>query len=589
MEDGRLHATVFAPGKRDVKLALGTSRIPMEDQGSGFWSAETGFGDWNQRYGFMVDGKGPYPDPASRFMPEGIDGLSQVVPREIFSRDGGGWRGIPLSEYVIEEIHVGTYTPEGTYRGLEKKLGYLSGLGITALEIMPLAQFYGTRNWGYDGVYLYSPHYGYGSPEDLVHLVDSIHEHGMSVILDVVYNHGGPVGNHLEKYAPFFSHGYSTPWGNCYNLDGEYSDTIREYILENVEYWLGSYRFDGLRLDAVHGIVDHSPVHILREISDRARRISLGTGRNIVITAESDQNDHMLTREPADCGYGIDAQWNDDFHHSLHTVLTGEMEGYYADYGSPEQVGAALSGGFVYQGQYSGYLKRRRGTVWDNPPERLIVCSQNHDQVGNRAHGERLTSLAGDRKARLAALITLLSPYTPLLFMGEEMGATSPFLFFMQSGDESFSESVHEGRRKEFSRFRWGDSTPAPGALSTFNESRIRWDDAGSTRGKSFNSFYRDLIALRKEFVVPHRAGFRSSLGSDLVLRMSYGEEMKVFASLCEEAREVSLDGQQYRCALSSEWRKYGGERDEGKEAGEVLEIPPYSAMVMVSREAASP
>lgn len=581
--------SAFAPEKSVVGLSIDSDVIPMERRDHGFWEVKIGKERSGSKYGFMLDGRGPFPDPGGRYMPDGINGFSSLVDIGGYSRKETGWKGLELDEYIIYELHVGAFTEAGTYGGAEQKLEHLSELGVTAVEIMPVAQFYGSRNWGYDGVYIYAPHYAYGNPQDLMHLVDAIHSQGMCAILDVVYNHSGPVDNYLEEFAPFHSQWHITPWGNCFNLDGEYSDQIREYILQNAIYWLREFRFDALRLDAVHGIVDHSPVHVLEEMSQRVDHLSRESGRRINLIAESDRNDRKLTRERGECGMGMDAQWNDDFHHSIHTRLTGETDGYYMDYGGENDILRVMSGGFLYNGQFSQYLKRKRGTAWDNPKQKLVVCSQNHDQVGNRAMGERLLTLAGPEKARLAAFLTILSPFTPLLFMGEEMGEDSPFLFFIQTDDEKVAKSVYSGRLEEFSRFRWSNGTPDPCDLDTFKKSMIKWENAQSKRSIDFLYLYEKLIESRKQFVLKNRESVSCSMKAGGVLQMQYGDELMILASLNGEESEIPIQEEKWKVIIDTSLEEFGGQNRSPSMSSGVFRLAPFAAAALVNQAAVFP
>ena len=589
LEDDHFEISTFAPDKESVELSIDGTAMPMRMISNGFWKVSVDRDMAGKRYGFLLDGKGPFPDPGGRFMPEGIDGLSQLVDPGNYEWKETAWKGLPLEDYLIEEIHVGAFTAAGTYSAMESRLGHLSDLGVTAVEIMPVAQFYGTRNWGYDGVYLYSPHYSYGHPSELKHLVDTIHSHEMAAILDVVYNHSGPVGNHLDEFGPFHNLSYNTPWGNCFNFDGEYSDHIREYILQNAIYWLREFRFDALRLDAVHGIVDHSPVHILEEMTQRVGELEKETGRQVNLMAESDRNDRRLTGEVKNCGLGIDAQWNDDFHHVIHTALTGEHEGYYMDYGNGNDICSVMRNGFLYQGQYSRYLKRKRGTHWDNPSKRLVVCSQNHDQIGNRAKGERLITLAGMEKAKLAALLTILSPFTPLLFMGEEMGEESPFLFFIQTYNAELSSAIYRGRLKEFGQFDWTSGTQDPSKPETFEESKIKWSLLGNNKSREFMALYRKLITMRKRFVLKNRDLVTCSMRSRKILELRYGSELMILASLNPETVELPVQSEEWEIAVDTSREMFAGINRSGGISGGKYELKPFAGAAFISREAVFP
>lgn len=573
--------SVFAPELDRVAISFGEESTDLEKQDNGFWQIELDRSMESRSYSYFIDGGGPFPDPAGRFMPDGIDGASQILDPGSYEWKIPDWKGLPLDQYIIEEIHTGTFTDSADYRGIEKKLGYLQGMGITAIEIMPVAQFYGTRNWGYDGVYIYSPQHSYGRPDELMHLVDSIHEHGICAILDVVYNHSGPVGNYLDRFAPFHSTVYNNDWGNCFNLDGKYSEQIRKFILENTTYWLREFRFDALRLDAVHGIVDHSPVHILKEMSRRVDSLARETGRNIFLIAESDSNDSKLTMPDKQGGMGIDAQWNDDFHHSLHAFLTGEDTGYYCDFGKMDDIYSVLKDGFLYQGQYSKYLGRNRGTRWSGTPEKLVVFGQNHDQVGNRAFGDRLISLAGDRKAKLFAAFTVLSPFTPLLFMAEEFGATSPFLYFIDSDDPDFAKKVYSGRVAEFKRFRWNRKPPDPDSLSTFNQSKINWDHRGTDAGKYFEQYYRDLISIRKAHIAGKTGNYSVELLPKNVIKILYRDDLMILGSFTEQVQSIQPDWNAWQSVLNSESVRYGGPDGENVSDSEMITLSGFSAKVV--------
>lgn len=581
IQAGRLMLSIWAPERDSVEILFDHGRIQAEPVNLGFWQATLEKGNLESEYSILLDGEGPYPDPASRFMPNGISGRSLLHLPEGYKWKNKSWKGVPLQDYAIEEIHVGTFTNQGTYSAVEEKLDHLQDIGITAVELMPVAEFYGTRNWGYDGVYLYSPHYTYGKPEDLMHLVDALHSRGISAILDVVYNHGGPVGNYLERFGPFYSSIHRNPWGACFNFDGEHSSAVREFVIQNALYWLGTYRFDALRLDAVHGIHDSSNEHIMKEMSRRVHDLADRTGRNIYLIAESDRNDRYLTSSIENCGYGIDAQWNDDFHHVLHYTMTGETLGYYSDYAMGDGIYRSLETGFVYQGEYSGFLKKFRGTRWgQGPKNKLVAFSQNHDQVGNRAWGERLISIAGPRKARESAAITILSPFTPLIFMGEEMGETAPFLFFIDTHDSAMARTVYEGRKKEFSGFKWKDF-PDPNDERTFQSSKLKWKVSEMSR--SFNSLYRDLLKIRKEYVLPNIDEFRPNIRKPDVVEMKYGKELTVYASFLNRDTKLSPEMDEYEVILSTEWKKYGGKEPEAEGKSNSLTVGRNSAVVCLT------
>jgi len=453
------------------------------------------------RYCYVLDGERERPDPASRFQPEGVHGPSAIVDPCSFPWTDQPWTGLPLVDLIIYELHVGTFTSEGTFTAVIPYLEYLRDeVGVTAIEVMPVAEFPGRRNWGYDGVHLYAPHSAYGGPEGLKTLVNACHEKGLAVVLDVVYNHLGPEGNYLAEYGPYFTDRYETPWGQAVNFDGEDSQEVRRYVVDNALYWITEYHLDALRLDAIHGIFDASPKHILQELGEAVHAQASALGRRVLVIAESDLNDTQVITDLAAGGWGLDAQWSDDFHHSLHTLLTGERSGYYQDFGRLADLGTAIKDGFVYQGQYSQFRRRRHGTPSRHlPGKRFVVCSQNHDQVGNRAHGERLSTLAPFPALKLAAGLVLSAPNIPLLFMGEEYGETAPFLYFTSHTDPALAQAVREGRQREFARFAWGREVPDPQELETFQRSVLHHQARAQDSHRALLRFYHEMLALRKQ------------------------------------------------------------------------------------------
>jgi maltooligosyltrehalose trehalohydrolase len=474
---------------------------PMNTEDKGYFSAFIqGLGP-GSRYCYLLNEGQPRSDPVSRFQPEGVHGPSEVVDPRQFQWEDQDWKGIRLEEMIIYEIHTGTFTHEGTSEAIIPFLDYLeNGLGVTTIELMPVAQFPGERNWGYDGTYLYAPQNSYGGPTGLKRLVNACHQKGLALILDVVYNHLGPEGNYLNDYGPYFTDRYRTAWGPAINLDGPESDEVRKFVVDNVLYWVTEYHIDGLRIDAIHGIFDFSARHILDEIRESVHEQARKLGHPIVVIAESDLNDVRVINPPSKGGYGLDAQWNDDFHHCLHTLLTGEGNGYYLDFGDIDQLAKALREGFVYSGQYSAYRKRRHGSSSRRlPPSKFVIFSQNHDQVGNRMKGDRLTTLVSFEALKLAAGIVLLSPHIPLLFMGEEYGEEAPFQYFVSHSDQALVEAIRKGRMEEFSAFRWEGVAPDAQDVATFLRSKIHLDQRQNGKHKTLSDFYKMLIKLRKE------------------------------------------------------------------------------------------
>ncbi|MCG3110078.1 Malto-oligosyltrehalose trehalohydrolase [Metallosphaera sp. J1] len=479
-EDG-VNFSLWAPYCSRASLKLGQEIIPMDRDEMGYFrvKAEAKPGD---KYKFVTD-RGEIPDPASRFQPDGVHGYSQLVS-PLFPWEDQEWKGLRKEDLIIYEIHVGTFTSEGTFEGVTHRLDYLSDLGITALEIMPVAQFPGKRGWGYDGVYLYAVQNSYGGPSGLKKLVNEAHKRNLGVILDVVYNHVGPEGNYMNAIGPYFSTKYKTPWGLTFNYDDYGSDEVRRFVLENLEYWMTEFHIDGFRLDAVHAIIDNSPKHILEEIADVVHR------HGKLVIAESDLNDPRIVNPKERCGYGIDAQWVDDFHHSIHAYLTGERQGYYSDYGSLEDVIKAFRDVFVYDGRYSRFRGKTHGRPVDLDGCSFVVYIQNHDQVGNRGKGERLSTLLDRESLKMAAALYLLSPYIPMIFMGEEYGETTPFYYFSDFSDPELIKGVREGRKRE------NGQEMDPQSETAFNSSKLTWKI-----NEEIHRLYKELIAIRKKYV----------------------------------------------------------------------------------------
>jgi maltooligosyltrehalose trehalohydrolase len=501
--EGRCEFVVWAPflNKVDLKIVSTEKRIfSLRKDKKGYWETVVEGVFPGTLYFYSLDGERERPDPASLFQPQGVHGSSQVIDHGSFKWEDGNWAGIPLSEMIIYELHVGAFTPEGTFDAVIGRLHDLAALGINAIEIMPVAQFPGERNWGYDGVYHFAVQNSYGGPEGLKRLVNECHKKGVAVILDVVYNHLGPEGNYLWDYGPYFTDKYKTPWGTAINFDDAYSNEVRNFFIENALHWFKNYHIDALRLDAIHGISDLSAKPFLQGLAEKVEEFSLKEGRKFYLIAESDLNDSRVIKPRELGGYGIDAQWCDDFHHCLHTLVTGESQGYYVDFGKLEYLVKSLKEGFVYSGQYSEYRKRNHGNSYkDRPAEQFIVFSQNHDQVGNRMFGERLASLISFESLKLVAGTVLLSPYIPLLFMGEEYGEDSPFLYFVNHSDRGLIEAVREGRREEFKSFSWKEEPPDPQAVETFLKSKINWEKREKDNHKVLLRFYKNLIKLRRE------------------------------------------------------------------------------------------
>jgi maltooligosyltrehalose trehalohydrolase len=494
---------VWAPHCRLVELESGGRIVSMTRKVRGWWGADVPFIHHGSDYTFRVDGQGPFPDPRSAWQPEGVHGPSRWVDHSRFLWNDSGWQQPPLGSSVIYELHVGTFSTEGTFEGVMSHLNHLIDLGITHVELMPVAEFSGNRGWGYDGVDLYAPHHVYGGPEGLKHLVDACHCRGLAVLLDVVYNHFGPEGNYLGRFGPYFTDRYATPWGEAVNLDGPWSDEVRRFFIDNALMWLRDYHLDGLRIDAVHAIVDTSAVHFLEQLAGEVEDLEAHEGRHMVLIAESDLNDPRVVQSPREGGYGIKAQWNEDFHHALHAFLTGEQDGYYQDFGQLSNIAKAMTQGFVYDGRYSTYRHRSHGRpAVGISGHRFVGCLQNHDQVGNRAMGERTAHLLSPAQLKIGAALVMTAPFIPMLFQGEEWAALTPFLYFTDHQDADLGDDVKRGRRDEFACFGWEpDKLPDPQEEETFRRSRLNWDELQHNPHKNILDWHRFLIKLRREVI----------------------------------------------------------------------------------------
>ena len=510
-DSGACEFVVWAPLATTVDLEIVAPQqrtIPMNVQERGYWHTAIDGLSPDTQYRFLLNKEKSRPDPASRFQPEGVHGPSQVINHQSFQWEDESWKGMELPQMIMYEIHIGAFTPEGTFDAIIPRLNELRELGITAIELMPVAQFPGERNWGYDGVYPFSVQASYGGPASLKRLVNACHQKGLAVILDVVYNHVGPEGNYLNHFGPYFTDRYKTPWGKAVNFDGAESDEVRRYFIQNALYWFEHFHIDALRLDAVHAIYDTSARPFLQELAEEVEAYRRATGKKHYLIAESDLNDTRLIRPRELGGFGLDAQWCDDLHHSLHTLLTGERTGYYVDFGTMDHLIKSLRKGYAYSGQYSFYRKRRHGnSALDRPASQFVVNSQTHDQVGNRMRGDRSSTLVSFEALKLAASVVILSPYLPLLFMGEEYGEQAPFLYFVSHSDWDLIEAVRRGRKKEFESFRWQGEPPDPQSPESFLASKLRWEDREKDTHKILREFYRHLLQLRKEHPVFAHAG----------------------------------------------------------------------------------
>jgi maltooligosyltrehalose trehalohydrolase len=496
LDASRCEFRVWAPSHDKVEVhivAPRDRRVSLRKRDDGYHEGIAGDCPAGTRYKFVI-GEDERPDPASRYQPEGVHGPSEVVGRD-FNWTDAAWKGLPLEDLVIYELHAGTFTAEGTFDAIIPHLDDLKDLGINAVELLPIAQFPGARNWGYDGTFVSAAQNSYGGPLALKRLVDACHARGMALLLDVVYNHLGPEGNYLSQFAPYFTDRYKTPWGLAINFDGAHSDHVRWYFIHSALQWIDEFHIDGLRVDAVHAIVDHTAQPFLQDLCSAVRTRAQELGRRIHSIAESDLNDPRVITPPEQFGLGFDSQWNDDFHHALHTLLTGERDGYYVGYGKTSDLARVMTTGYLYVGQHSTYRSRRYGL----PPNtkdgaRFVVCAQNHDQVGNRMTGDRLAAMVPPEKLRLAAAAVALSPFLPMLFMGEEYGEKAPFLYFTSHSDKDLIEAVRKGRREEFDDFTWEGEPPDPHDEETFHRSKLTRDGDQSIR-----TLYKELFRLRRE------------------------------------------------------------------------------------------
>lgn len=597
--DARCLFRVWAPQASAVDvhlLAPGERLLPLHRVGDYFQGL---FNDIppGSRYFYRLDGSRERPDPASRGQPEGVHGPSEVVDLT-FAWTDQHWVGRPLREYVIYELHVGTFTPEGTFAAIIPHLPRLRELGITALELMPVAQFPGERNWGYDGVYPFAVHQAYGGAAGLQQLVNACHSHGLAVILDVVYNHLGPEGNYFWEYGPYFTDQYRTPWGQAINYDQAYSDQVREFFISNALAWCQDFHVDALRLDALHAVMDLSAQPFLAELAEAVARLGERLGRRLYLIAESDQNDAKLLQPRALGGYGLDGHWLEDLHHALHALLTGEQDGYYQDFGTLAHLVTAYRQGFVYTGQYSPYRRRRHGSAATAiAPYRFIAFSQNHDQVGNRPGGERLMELTSLAAAKLAAAAVILSPFTPLLFMGEEYGETAPFLYFISHSDPDLIAAVRQGRGEAMAACGCLQAAPDPQDPSTFGRSRLNLALSAQEPHHTLWRFYQELLRLRTEMLAEVDLGLAypavAGAADAEVLLLHYGQtgrEYIVILNFQPESAAVALPAgpEPWQLRLhgaAAEWGGPGAVVPATVPGGAAISVPAQTCLVYGRRE----
>jgi len=534
--NGRCQFIVWAPVIQKVEVHIVSPKeliVPLVRDVQGYHQAIVQGVEPSCLYFYRLDSKKERPDPASRFQPRGVHGPSQVLDSH-FPWEDQNWPGLPLEEYIVYELHVGAFTREGAFSAIIPYLDELKDLGITAVELMPVGQFPGNRNWGYDGAYPFAVQDSYGGPEGLKRLVNTCHQKGLAVVLDVVYNHLGPEGNYIADFGSYFTDRYKTPWGAGLNFDGPYSDEVRRFFIENAVYWLTEFHIDALRLDALHAILDISSYPFLEELSVAFHKQMEQLKRKAYLIGESAANNARLIRLRELGGYGLDAQWNDDFHHSLHVLLTSEQNGYYQDYGQLQDLVKAFQEGFVYSGQYSHYRQRRHGvSSRDIPAHQFVVFGQNHDQVGNRADSERLSKLVSFEALKLAAGAILLSPFVPLVFMGEEYGETAPFPYFVSHSEPALIEAVRRGRREEFATFEWQSELYNPQDETTFLAAKINHKLREEGQHQTLLGLYNELIRLRK--ATPALA----CLSKDRMEVLGYEKERIIFIRRWAENNEA--------------------------------------------------
>jgi maltooligosyltrehalose trehalohydrolase len=575
---------VWAPAAERVELVTDGARRPMRARRvdgadrPGWWTLEAPDLGPGTDYAFSLDGGPPRPDPRSRHQPAGVHGPSRVVHAGVGARAAGGWRGFHLPSAVLYELHPGTFTPEGTFDAAVARLDEVAALGVTAISLMPVNAFPGRHGWGYDGVALYAVHEPYGGPEGLARFVEACHARGLGVILDVVYNHLGPSGNYLGEFGPYFTDRYGTPWGEAVNLDGADSDEVRRFFIENGLMWLREYGIDGLRIDAVHAIVDTSAIHLLEELAMAVEVLAAKLGRPLWLIPESDLNDPRLLWSRERGGYGLHAQWSDDFHHAIHAALTGERDGYYEDFGPLDRIITALREAYVYGGRYSPHRRRRHGRPARGlPGHRFLGYIQNHDQVGNRARGERIGQLVGPELQKVAAALVLTAPFVPMVFQGEEWAASTPFQYFTDHEDPVLGAAVREGRRGEFAAFGWDPETiPDPQDPATFQRSKLRWAEREEPPHAAVLAWYRELIAFRRSRpeLLDGRLETVEAEADDegRTVRVRRGDVV-VCCNLASAPRTMSLPAEEFELRLASR---------DGVQVGDgVVRLPGPAAAIL--------
>jgi len=592
----KAEVVVWAPYANEVEVIVnGGLSLALEKQKYGYWKADSDKIRPGDTYKIRLNRTEEFPDPASLSQPDGVHGASQAIDLTAYYWQDDKWKNIPLEEYVLYELHTGTFTPEGTFEAIEQKLDYLKNLGVNAIELMPVAQFPGDRNWGYDGVLPFAVQNSYGGASGLQKLIDACHAKGIAVVLDVVYNHIGPEGNYLENFGPYFTGKYNTPWGKAINFDDAGCDAVRNYFIENVLMWFRDFHIDALRLDAVHAIKDFSPVHILKEMKLRVNELNKKTGREHYLIVELDLNDNRFINPVEEGGFGMDVQWIDEFHHALRTAAGGETTGYYSDFRGIGHLAKAYQDGYVYDGQYSPHRDKKFGVkAENNPGKQFIVFSQNHDQVGNRMLGERTSNLMSFEMQKLLAAAVICSPFLPMLFMGEEYSEPNPFQYFVSHTDPDLAKAVRKGRKEEFAAFHVQGEAPDPMEKTTFEHSKLQWEIINQEPHQTMLNYYKKLIALRKQLpALKHLSRKHINVKYDeeqntLILRRWHKDQQVICLmnfSKMEQSVDVSSESAVWYKILesaSAEWRGFH------ESAGEIsskkkLKLPAEAFLMYVN------
>jgi maltooligosyltrehalose trehalohydrolase len=585
---GMTNACVWSPLSEKIEIVVNEEIFPLEKEKYGYWKLKTSDIRKNDLYTIRVNGENDFPDPVSLSQPEGVHGRSRVTDINAFAWTDESYKNPDLSDYIIYELHTGTFTNEGSFAGIEKKLDHLKELGVNAIEIMPVAQFAGTRNWGYDGVFPFAVQNNYGGAEGLQHLVNACHEKGLAVILDVVYNHLGPEGNYLGSFGPYTTEKYKTPWGGAINFDDSWCDGVRQYFIENALMWFRDFHIDALRLDAVHAIKDFSTKHILREIRERVDDLMKYTGKKYYLIVEQDLNDRRFIDPIEKHGFGMHAQWIDEFHHALRISAGGEKTGYYEDFDGIDHFAKAYRDAYVYDGQFSEHRKKFFGQPTDNPGEQFIVFSQNHDQVGNRMLGERTSSLASFEMQKVMAASVVLSPYLPMFFMGEEWSEPHPFMYFVSHTDPELAEAVRKGRKAEFAAFHSQGEAPDPMDEKTFSDSKLQWHLLKKKQHQLMFEYYKALISLRKSqpaLATPDRKQFIVEVDKarQIIFLHRWNDRQHLWCVLNFSLQENEIKpppDQQWNKLFDSSSREWNGPSELNENVDTKYFIKPESAVV---------